>query len=134
MANGIKKIVDYNDDDDFRRHDNGPVCTFRTPCYPEFHIGDGVDDPGMFNYIRFTWGSDTRTEEHSSEMRQWGLFYKPHMHQIITFEDGTEWEISTQSKEADIAKIKEYINNGCEFRSEMSKAARLLDDDMMYEI
>ena len=134
MANGIKKIVDYNDDDDFRRNSKGPVCTFRRPCYPEFHIGDGVDDPGRFNYIRFTWGSDTRTEEHSSEMRIWALFYKPQMHQIITFEDGTEWEITTQNKDADIAKIRDYIAQGHEFRSEMSKAARLLDDDMMYEI
>lgn len=134
MANGIKKIVDYNDDDDFRRHDNGPVCTFTRPCYPEFHIGDGVDDPGRFNYIRFTWGSDTRTEEHSSEMRQWGLFYKPHMHQIITFEDGTEWEITTQNKDADIKKIRDYIVGGHEIQSAMSRAARLLDDEMIYEI
>ena len=134
MANGIKKIVDYNDDDDFRRHDKGPVCTFRTPCYPEFHIGDGVDDPGRFNYFRFTWDFNTRTEEHSRDMTQWGLFYKPNMHQIITFEDGTEWEITTQNKDADIAKIRDYIAGGHEFQSEMSRAARLLDDEMIYEI
>ena len=134
MANGIKKIVDYNDDDDFRRHDKGPVCTFRTPCYPEFHIGDGVDDPGRFNYFRFTWDFNTRTEEHSRDMTQWGLFYKPNMHQIITFEDGTEWEITTQNKDADIAKIKDWLAGGFEFQSEMSRAARLLDDEMIYEI
>ena len=133
MANGIKKIVDYNTDDDFRNHNKGPVCTFTTPCYPEFHIGEGVSED-RFNYIRFTWGQDTRTIEHSSEMRQWALFYKPQMHQIITFEDGTEWEIATQNKDAHIAKIRDYIAQGHEFRSEMSKAARLLDDDMMYEI
>ena len=134
MAIGIKKIVDYNTDDDFRRNDNGPVCTFTRPCYPEFHIGDGVTDPGRFNYIRFTWGEDTRTEEHSSEMRQWGLFYRPHMHQIIMFEDGTEWEISTQNKEADLKKIQDYIDGGHEIQSAMSRAARLLDDEMLYEI
>jgi len=133
MATGIKKIVDYNTDSDFSRGERGPECTFRTPCYPEFHIGEGVDE-NRFNYIRFTWGSDTRTEEHSSEMRQWGLFYKPHMHQVITFEDGTEMEITTQNKDADIQKIKEWIAGGYEFGSEMSRAARLLDDEMMYEI
>lgn len=133
MANGIKKIVDYNTDDDFRRNDKGPVCTFTTPCYPEFHIGDGIPE-GRYNYIRFTWGNNTRTLEHSSEMKVWALFYKPQMHQIITFEDGTEWEISSQNKDADIEKIKDYIAADYEFRSEMSKAARLLDDDMMYEI
>ena len=134
MANGIKKIIDYNTDADFRNHDVGPVCTFRTPCYPEFHIGDGVEDPGRFNYIRFTWNSNTRTEEHSSDMTQWGLFYKPNMHQVITFEDGTEWEITTQNKDADIAKIKDWIAAGFEFQSAMSRAARLLDDEMIYEI
>ena len=133
MANGIKKIVDYNDDDDFRRHSVGPVCTFRTPCYPEFHVGDGVDD-SRFNYIRITWGSDVRTMQHSSDMRQWALFYKPQMHQIITFEDGTEWEISTQNKDADIQKIRDWVAGGFEFQSEMSRAARLLDDEMIYEI
>ena len=134
MANGIKKIVDYNDDDDFRNRDKGPECTFRTPCYPEFHIGEGVSDPGRFNYYRFTWGHDTRTVEHSSDIQQWALFYKPHMHQIITFEDGTEMEVATQNKDADIQKIKDWIAAGFEFQSEMSRAARLLDDEMIYEI
>lgn len=134
MANGIKKIIDYNTDSDFRNHYKGPECTFRTLCYPEFHNGDGVADPNRFNYIRFTWGNDIRTLEHSSDMRQWGLFYKPHMHQIITLEDGTEWEITTQNKDADILKIKDWIAAGYEFGSEMSRAARLLDDEMMYEI
>ena len=133
MANGIKKIIDYNDDDDYRRNSKGPVCTFRRPCYPEFHIGDGVSQD-RFNYIRFTWGGDTRTEEYSPDMIQWALFYKPHMHQIITFEDGTEWEITTQNKDADIEKIKTWVAGDYEFQSEMSRAARLLDDDMMYEI
>ena len=133
MANGIKKIVDYNTNDDFRRNHKGPICTFTTPCYPEFHIGDGIQEDG-YNYIRFTWGNNIRTVEHPSGMRIWALFYKPTMHQIITFEDGTEWEITTRNKEADIEKIKDYINNGYEFRSEMSRAARLLDDEMMYEI
>lgn len=133
MANGIKKIVDYSTDESYRRKTDGPHCTFVEPCYPEFHIGDGRH-PSAFDYIRFTWGSDIRTEEHDPEMRKWALFYRPEMHQIITFEDGTEWEIATQSKEADLAKIKDYINNGYEFHSEMSKAARLLDDDMIYEI
>lgn len=133
MANGIKKIVDYNTDDDFRRNSKGPVCTFTRPCYPEFHIGDGIPED-RYNYIRITWGSDTRTVEHSSEMKVWALFYKPHMHQIITFEDGTEWEITTQNKDADIEKIKTWIAGDYEFQSEMSRAARLLDDEMMYEI
>ena len=133
MANGIKKIVDYNTDDDFRGHVKGPICTFTIPCYPKFHIGDGIPED-RFNYIRFTWGEETRTMEHSSEMRVWALFYKPHMHQVITFEDGTEWEITTQNKDADIAKIRDYITQGHEICSEMSKAARLLDDEMMYEI
>ena len=96
--------------------------------------GDGVDDPGRFNYFRFTWDFNTRTEEHSRDMTQWGLFYKPNMHQIITFEDGTEWEITTQNKDADIAKIKDWLAGGFEFQSEMSRAARLLDDEMIYEI
>ena len=134
MANGIKKIIDYNTNSDFRNHSKGPECTFRTPCYPEFHIGDGVTDPGRFNYIRLTWDSNTRTLEHSSDMRQWALFYKPQMHQIITFEDGTELEIATQHKDDDIQKIKDWIAAGYEFGSEMSRAARLLDDEMMYEI
>jgi len=133
MANGIKKIVDYYTNYAFRSHNKGPVCTFRTPCYPEFHIGDGVPED-RYNYIRFTWGEDTRTEEHASGLRQWALFYKPQMHQIITFEDGTEWEITTQNKDADIEKIKDYIAGGHEIRSAMSRAARLLDDEMMYEI
>ena len=133
MANGIKKIVDYNDDECYRRKTDGPHCTFVEPCCPEFHIGDGRSD-NEFDYIRFTWGNDVRTKEHEPRMQRWALFYRPEMHQIITFEDGTEWEISTQNKEADLEKIKDYINNGYEFYSEMSKAARLLDDDMMYEI
>lgn len=133
MANGIKKIIDYNDDDDFRNHNVGPVCTFTRPCYPEFHIGDGISED-RYNYIRFTWGNDTRTVEHSSEMKVWALFYKPTMHQIITFEDGTEWEITTQNKDADIEKIKRWIEGGHELQSEMSRAARLLDDEMIYEI
>ena len=133
MANGIKKIVDYNTDSEFRRRECGPKCTFVDPCYPEFHIGDGKI-PGNYDYIRFTWGSDVTTLEHSSGMRQWALFYRPTMHQIITFEDGTEWEITTQNKDADIKKIEEYLNNDYDFHSEMSRAARLLDDEMMYEI
>lgn len=133
MANGIKKITDYNTDTDFRNNDKGPVCTFRTPCCPEFHIGDGVAE-GRYNYIRITWDNNTSTYEHSSEMRTWGLFYKPHMHQVIIFEDGTEMIVSTQNKEADIQKIKDWIDGGFEFQSSMSRAARLLDDDMMYEI
>ena len=133
MANGIKKITDYNTDSDFRNHERGPECTFRTPCYPEFHIGDGVAE-GRYNYIRITWGHDTRTFEHGPDMLNWALFYKPHMHQIITFEDGTEWEVTTQNKEADIAKIRDWIAGGFELQSEMSRAARLLDDEMAYEI
>lgn len=133
MANGIKKIVDYNDDLAFRLKRRDARCTFNEPCYPEFHIGDrrNADD---YDYIRFTWDDDIDTTEHHTNLHKWALFYKPHMHQIITLEDGTEWEITTQNKDANIEKIREYINNGYESRSEMSRAARLLDDDMMYEI
>lgn len=133
MANGIKKIVDYNDDIAFQEKRRGARCTFMEPCYPEFHIGEGrnADD---YDYIRLTWNDNINTAERHTNLRKWALFYSSHMHQIITFEDGTEWEITTQNKDADIEKIKEYINNGYELCSEMSRAARLLDDDMMYEI
>lgn len=133
MAIGIKKIIDYNDDNEFRERRRGPRCSFRTPCYPEFHVGDGRN-ANDYDYIRFTWSEETVVENLPSDLRKWALFYKPQMHQIITFEDGTELEISTQNKDADIEKIREYINNDYDFRSAMSKAARLLDDDMMYEI
>lgn len=133
MANGIKKIIDYNTDTEFRNNEKGLVCTFRTPCCPEFHIGDGIEE-GRYNYIRITWDNNTNTYEHSSGLEQWALFYKPRMHQVIIFEDGTEWIITTRNKEADIQKIKEWIAGGYEFGSEMSRAARLLDDEMMYEI
>lgn len=131
MKNGIKKIIDYNDDDCFHRRESGAVCAFSTPCYPEFHIGDDPDD---FENIKFTWNKETRTVNNIFNPYKWCLFYGLQTHHIIKFEDGTEWELSTQTQDDDIAKIKDYIANGYETNSEMSRAARLLDDEMIYEI
>ena len=41
---------------------------------------------------------------------------------------------SATGKTTLIAMIQEYINNGYDTRTEMSRAAQLLDDEMTYEI
>lgn len=83
---------------------------------------------GNNRYWQLRWSDDIPTEEEYS-VKQWCMVYSDNIYQDITFEDGTEWEITTRNKDADIEKIKDYIAGGHEFRSEMSRAARLLDDD-----
>lgn len=66
--------------------------------------------------------------------KQWCLVYTGNIYQVITLEDGTEMVVSGEHVAEDMQKLQEYINNGYETGSEMSRAARLLDDDMTYEI
>ena len=62
------------------------------------------------------------------------MAYNDGLKQIITLEDGTEMVVMGENREEDLQKLQEYIDNGYSTGSELSKAARLLDDEMQYEI
>ena len=62
------------------------------------------------------------------------MVYTNNIYQVITLEDGTEMVVSGEHRDEDMQKLQEYINNGYDTRTEMSRAAQLLDDEMMYEI
>lgn len=64
----------------------------------------------------------------------WCMVYYDNLYQVITFEDGTEMIVTGEHRDEDMQKLQEYINNGYDNRTEMSRAAQLLDDEMMYEI
>lgn len=129
MRNGIKSIYDYNGRDRFeqRREDHSRI-TFLEPCFPKLYA-----PCRQSRYWRLRWKENIPTEEEISD-KQWCMVYTNNIYQIITFEDGTEMVVSGEHRTEDMQKLQEYINNGYEFRSEMSRAARLLDDEMMYEI
>ena len=129
MRNGIKSIYDYIGRDRFeaRRNVNAKI-TFLEPCFPR------LTAPGReSSYWRLRWSEHIPTEEDLSVMN-WCMVYYDNLYQVITFEDGTEMVISGEHRAEGIQELQEYINNGYNTASEMSRAARLLDDEMMYEI
>ena len=62
------------------------------------------------------------------------MVYNDNIYQVITLADGTEIVVSGEHRVEDMQKLQEYINNGYDISSEMSRAAQLLDDEMTYEI
>jgi len=88
---------------------------------------------GNNRYWQLRWSDDIPTEEEYS-VKQWCMVYSDNIYQVITFEDGTEMLVTGEHRAEDMQKLQEYINSGYETGSEMSRAAQLLDDEMMYEI
>lgn len=129
MRNGIKSIYDYNGRERFeQRREACSTITFLEPCFPKLYA-----PCRQSRYWRLRWTEDIPTEEHISN-KQWCLVYTVNIYQIITFEDGTEMVVSGEHIPEDMQKLQEYINNGYDTRTEMSRAAQLLDDEMAYEI
>ena len=123
MRNGIKSIYDYS----VRDHYEARV-TFLEPCFPKLYAPDAISD-----FWELRWTERIPTEENRTRTR-WCLAYNPDIKQIITLEDGTEIVVTGENCEEDLQKLQEYINNDYSTGSELSKAARLLDDEMQYEI
>ena len=123
MRNGIKSIYDYIDRDYCEAR-----ITFREPCFPKLYAPDA--DCRFWN---LRWAEYVPTEENYSRTK-WCLAYNDDIKQIITLEDGTEMFVTGENREEDLQKLQEYIDNGYSTGSELSKAARLLDDEMQYEI
>lgn len=123
MRNGIKSIYDYIE----RVHYEARI-TFREPCFPKLYAPD-ADNP----FWNLRWAKPFPTEEDYSRTK-WCMAYNDDLKQIITLEDGTEMVVTGENREEDLQKLQEYIDNGYSTGSEMSKAARLLDDEMQYEI
>lgn len=129
MRNGIKSIYDYNGRERFeQRSETCSKITFQEPCFPKLYA-----PCRQSRYWRLRWKEDIPTEENISN-KQWCLVYTPNIYQIITFEDGTEMVVSGEHVAEDMQKLQEYINNGYDMSTEMSRAAQLLDDEMQYEI
>ena len=122
MRNGIKSIYDYIDNDYCQAH-----ITFLEPCFPKLYAPDAGH-----RYWELRWAKHIPTEENYSRTR-WCMAYND-IKQIITLEDGTEMVVTGENREEDLQKLQEYIDNGYSTGSELSKAARLLDDEMQYEI
>lgn len=129
MRNGIKSIYDYNGHERYeqRRVPHSKV-TFLEPCFPKLYAPDGQS-----RYWRLCWTEDLPTEEDYS-VKKWCMVYNDNIYQVITLADGTEMVISGEHRDEGIQELQEYINNGYMTGSEMSRAAQLLDDEMMYEI
>lgn len=129
MRNGIKSIYDYIGRDRFeaRRNVNAKI-TFLEPCFPKLYAPCRES-----SYWRLRWPELIPTEEDISNMN-WCMVYYDNLYQVITFEDGTEMIVTGEHRAEDMQKLQKYINNGYDTGSEMSRAARLLDDEMMYEI
>ena len=129
MRNGIKSIYDYNGRERYEARDG--TCskvTFLEPCFPKLYA-PCRESP----YWRLRWTEDIPTEEEVS-VKQWCMVYTDLIYQVITLEDSTEMVVSGEHRVEDMQKLQEYINNGYDISSEMSRAAQLLDDEMMYEI
>ena len=123
MRNGIKSIYDYIDRDHYEAR-----ITFREPCFPKLYAPDADSC-----YWELRWAKPNPTEEDYSRTK-WYMAYNDDLKQIITLEDGTEMVVTGENCEEDLQKLQEYIDNGYSTGSELSKAARLLDDEMQYEI
>ena len=123
MRNGIKSICDYIDRDHYEAR-----ITFREPCFPKLYAPDANS-----RYWELRWAKPVLTEEDYSRTK-WCMAYNDGLKQIITLEDGTEMVVTGENREEDLQKLQEYIDNGYSTGSELSKAARLLDDEMQYEI
>ena len=123
MRNGIKSIYDYSVRDHYETR-----VTFLEPCFPKLYAPDANHD-----FWELRWTERIPTEENRTRTA-WGMAYNPDIKQIITLEDGTEMVVTDENCEEDLQKLQEYIDNGYSTGSELSKAARLLDDEMQYEI
>ena len=123
MRNGIKSIYDYIERDHYEAR-----ITFREPCFPKLYAPD-TDSC----YWELRWAKPLPTEEDYSRTK-WCMAYNDDLKQIITLEDGTEMVVTDENREEDLQKLQEYIDNDYSTGSELSKAARLLDDEMQYEI
>ena len=129
MRNGIKSIYDYNGHERYeQRCEPHSKVTFLEPCFPKLYA-----PCRQSRYWRLCWREDIPTEEACSN-KQWCMVYTDNIYQVITLEDGTEMVVSGEHREEDMQMLQEYINNGYDTRTEMSRAAQLLDDEMMYEI
>lgn len=128
MRNGIKSIYDYDNRARFEARHNGAKITFLEPCFPK--LSPPNSDTA---YWVLSWTENIPTEE-GHRVKRWGMVYHDRLYQLITFEDGTEMVIRSENRIEDMQKLQEYISNGYSTESEMSRAARLLDDEMQYEI
>lgn len=128
MRNGIKSIYDYDNRARYEAHHHGAKITFLEPCFPTLAAPDRNT-----SYWVLSWTENIPTEE-GHRVKRWGMVYRDRLYQLITFEDGTEMVIRGEHRDEDMQKLQEYISNGYNTASEMSRAARLLDDEMMYEI
>ena len=130
MRNGIKSIYDYNGRERYEARDG--TCakvTFLEPCFPKLYA-PCRESP----YWRLRWTEDIPTEEELYSTKHWCMVYNDNIYQVITLADGTEIVVSGEHRVEDMQKLQEYINNGYDISSEMSRAAQLLDDEMTYEI
>ena len=123
MRNGIKSIYDYIDRDYCEAR-----ITFREPCFPKLYAPDAES-----RFWQLRWAEYVPTEEDYSRTK-WCMAYNDGLKQIITLEDGTEMVVTGENREEDLQKLQEYIDNNYSMGLELSKAARLLDDEMQYEI
>ena len=128
MRNGIKSIYDYDSRVRYEADRNSAKITFLEPCFPELFAPSND-----FSCWSLRWTDDIPTEE-GHTVKRWGMLYYDDLYQVITFEDGTEMVVCAEHRDEDMQKLQEYISNGYNTASEMSRAARLLDDEMMYEI
>ena len=130
MRNGIKSIYDYNGRERYEARENAhSKVTFLEPCFPKLYA-PGRESP----YWRLRWTEDIPTEEELYSTKHWCMVYNDNIYQVITLADGTEIVVSGEHRVEDMQKLQEYINNGYDISSEMSRAAQLLDDEMTYEI
>lgn len=129
MKNGIKSIYDYFGRERYEaRHNDSARITFLEPCFPQLYVPSRESD-----YWELHWTVHIPTEE-DHWTNKWAMVYDDNLYQVIKFEDGTEMVVRGERRAEDMQKLKEYIARGYETDSELSKAAHLLDDDMMYEI
>lgn len=129
MRNGIKSIYDYSGRDQYEARSSAHSrITFLEPCFPKLYAPDRDS-----RYWRLCWTEDLPTEEDYS-VKKWCVVYADTIYQVITLQDGTEMVISGERRTEGIQRLQEYINNDYDISSEMSRAAQLLDDEMMYEI
>ena len=122
------------------------LTRYRTVAYPDITLeaGEGAIDPialtemaGESPWILFLFGVFilgafiiiTRIAFAIVKVRRILSKGRP-----IILEDGTEMVVSGEHRVEDMQKLQEYINNGYDISSEMSRAAQLLDDEMTYEI
>lgn len=128
MRNGIKSIYDYDNRARYEARHPGAKITFLEPCFPKLYA-----PTSDISYWNLRWTENIPTRE-GITVKRWGMVYMGNLYQRITFEDGTEMIVTGEHRDEDMQKLQEYISNGYNTASEMSRAARLLDDEMMYEI